>query len=616
MKFLCPSCKAKYQIADEKVIGRSVRMKCRQCGHLIEIQESVVGASTGSVLPPVASPSQLGAALRGPSDSGELRSGQLGSRAGQFSAKESGRRGLAVGTPAASLTTKPGGAPVARTAAVRPLSPAAVRPLSPAVSRFAAKTPTAAAGAAAPPARSRPEPRAVSKRDAGAQSGSRSGGGSPLVPQAKSDELATATAVSKAEASTSSKTESGARTTSLASPIDAALAPAVGASRQSGEALAEAFSSAVGASSSTVGEQHLGDEWYVGINDSPVGPIPLSELRVRATQGQVTIDSLVWRDGFEDWKPLRSFPELLAVVEEALSSIQTNQAPFVVPAVGAKNSAAVAGAPGVGVGARGVNDSNGIAAPPVVGQALIPVVSPQLSAEEIAAATGKPLHRGPKAAWIAVAGALALGLAIGFVFFKQAPAAPEIKYVEVERSSPVPASAAPSTSAVPEEAPVVASADQIKGTPRKVVANEVKPSAENPATAAQQSGGLKGLSGLRAPGTQHGPSESGATQSASSGQTLDSATLQKNVSRYTPSVRRSCWQPALDSRAPDAPTVARVSVKIDIAPSGNVSGVSSSGDPRGYRGLANCIESRVRNWTFPPSSGPTTVNVPFVFAAQ
>jgi TonB family protein len=81
-------------------------------------------------------------------------------------------------------------------------------------------------------------------------------------------------------------------------------------------------------------------------------------------------------------------------------------------------------------------------------------------------------------------------------------------------------------------------------------------------------------------------------------------------------VKRSCWQPALDSRAPDAPTGARVAVKIDIAPGGNVSGVSSSGDPRGYRGLATCIESRVRNWSFPPSSGATTVNVPFVFAAQ
>ena len=33
MKFLCGNCKAKYQIADEKVTGRTLRMKCRRCDH-------------------------------------------------------------------------------------------------------------------------------------------------------------------------------------------------------------------------------------------------------------------------------------------------------------------------------------------------------------------------------------------------------------------------------------------------------------------------------------------------------------------------------------------------------------------------------------------------------
>src|SRR5664279_3093981 len=54
MKFLCPSCKAKYQIADEKVAGRSVRMKCRKCGYVIQVS-SVAGlgdALPGSEPPP------------------------------------------------------------------------------------------------------------------------------------------------------------------------------------------------------------------------------------------------------------------------------------------------------------------------------------------------------------------------------------------------------------------------------------------------------------------------------------------------------------------------------------------------------------------------------------
>ena len=41
MKFLCDQCKAKYQIADDKVAGKTVKMKCRKCGHLIEVRAAV-----------------------------------------------------------------------------------------------------------------------------------------------------------------------------------------------------------------------------------------------------------------------------------------------------------------------------------------------------------------------------------------------------------------------------------------------------------------------------------------------------------------------------------------------------------------------------------------------
>src|SRR5450755_475634 len=56
MKFLCPSCKAKYQIADEKVAGRSVRMKCRKCGYVIQVS-SVAGL--GDALPGSEPPSPM-----------------------------------------------------------------------------------------------------------------------------------------------------------------------------------------------------------------------------------------------------------------------------------------------------------------------------------------------------------------------------------------------------------------------------------------------------------------------------------------------------------------------------------------------------------------------------
>ncbi|QQR90076.1 MAG: zinc-ribbon domain-containing protein [Myxococcales bacterium] len=45
MKFLCNHCKAKYQISDDRVAGRTLRMKCRKCGHDIIIRGAFAPSS-------------------------------------------------------------------------------------------------------------------------------------------------------------------------------------------------------------------------------------------------------------------------------------------------------------------------------------------------------------------------------------------------------------------------------------------------------------------------------------------------------------------------------------------------------------------------------------------
>ena len=52
MKFVCESCQAKYQIGDEKVAGKTVRMKCRRCGHEIRVRAPDAGEA-----PPLEAPS-------------------------------------------------------------------------------------------------------------------------------------------------------------------------------------------------------------------------------------------------------------------------------------------------------------------------------------------------------------------------------------------------------------------------------------------------------------------------------------------------------------------------------------------------------------------------------
>jgi hypothetical protein len=61
-------------------------------------------------------------------------------------------------------------------------------------------------------------------------------------------------------------------------------------------------------------------EWHVSVNDVPIGPIRLEELAHKVDAGAVSEYSLVWRDGFEEWRPLAAVPELMSLLYERRSS--------------------------------------------------------------------------------------------------------------------------------------------------------------------------------------------------------------------------------------------------------------------------------------------------------
>jgi predicted Zn finger-like uncharacterized protein len=183
LKFLCDNCKAKYQIADEKVAGKTVRMKCRKCGHQIEVRAAVTETSVSTSLPsPPATP--------GGSDA---------------------PRPVAKSSLATSLS------------AAKPRAPTGQHPQAPA---------SALAGAFQRTVHDAPQ-------------------SVPFPQQASALELS------------------------------------------------------------------VTDEWYVAINGVPVGPVRISELRRKAASGAVTEESLCWQEGLEEWRPVRSIPELAAIVREA-----------------------------------------------------------------------------------------------------------------------------------------------------------------------------------------------------------------------------------------------------------------------------------------------------------
>jgi predicted Zn finger-like uncharacterized protein len=69
-------------------------------------------------------------------------------------------------------------------------------------------------------------------------------------------------------------------------------------------------------------------EWHVSINDVPIGPIRLEEMGHKIDAGAVSEYSLVWRDGFEEWRPLATVPELMALLHERRHSGPPSRSTF------------------------------------------------------------------------------------------------------------------------------------------------------------------------------------------------------------------------------------------------------------------------------------------------
>jgi predicted Zn finger-like uncharacterized protein len=569
MKFLCENCKAKYQIADDKVAGRTVRMKCRKCGHMIEVEASVTETSVAAKIP---------------TEDGPKASTGVSPTQGAVQA-------AASGTP--------------------PLRPPP-RPTTGAVPMRPGNAPTPA-----PLVRPTPQPDAA-------------------------PDSALAGAFSKAVAAPPKEDPSS---------VSAAMA-------------------VLSSSSST-------EEWYVGINGVPVGPVRLSELRRKAAGGAVTEDSLVWREGFEEWVPLRTFPELLAMLKESASSGRTSLTPAPPTAAPAPRSL------GPPVGARTPTPAPAVRPSPVMPTPrpaiaasatarsnVVPITSRRATAEKIEGALDEDIkfesepapapapapapssessplpsfetttaapgptqevrhsriaeriaesRRAHPALWIiAVLVGILVGMGVMILLLPNATNKPAVAQAPTPTvSAAAPASSSPTAAAAENEGtttigPIEVSGAVAKGSSGGTKGAKVTDTTTAGGPAAPLSTSLTGLGGLV--GGPSGPS-GGSSQGSSGGNQLATADLERVVQSHRAFVKRQCWDSALSARAPNSPSSARVSANITVARDGNVQSVNTSGGD-GYPGLSSCVQSQVRSWKFPASDGSTTFTVPFVFAAQ
>ncbi|MGH7286330.1 MAG: GYF domain-containing protein [Polyangiaceae bacterium] len=563
MRFLCDQCKAKYQISDDKIAGKTVRMKCRKCGHMIEVRAEVTETSVANAAP-------------------------------------------------AAVAAKAGGAGTPRPAGVKPAPP---RKLA---------TSLTSSGPARTPA-----------------------------PAAHPSALA------------------GAFQRNVATnPATSSVRPPPGSADDS-SALDMLSASA--------------NPWYVAINGVPVGPVRLSEIRKKAASGLVTETSLVWQEGLEEWRQVKTFPELASIVREAAASGRPS---LVAPPPDGRGSMAPrppAAAPAarnnvVPIASRRAapealsDDDLEIAdgdatrvdfgpshaaspgdyalanarpslvapdpfaapaapmarayAPVVVAphmQAPGPMANPyaptvQAASQASMASIASPLSIAPPAprrrdvnyfGIAMIGGAIAFGVAGAVVgvplYFRSKAAAPAAS------ASAVATNAAPSGSIATGDLPPVGTEPVDSAAPAE--------SGGKVATAGgHASGGGHPISGggtkavdpsiadlLR--GGSGGPTVGGgAGPSGGGGSSLSTSEIEGVVNNRKTGITRTCWE-----RNNSNLSNANVTCHITIAANGTVSSSQADGsDPV----VAKCIEQQVKGWTFPPSSGSTRVDLPFHFVRQ
>lgn len=536
MKFLCDQCKAKYQIADEKVVGKTVRMKCRKCGHLIEVRAAVTESSVVS-LPPTGS-------------------GGMGS------------------------------------------APPAKPPPKPAPPR---STPLAASLTSARPAAPKPD------------------------------------------------------------RLPSTLAGAFKTTVQHEEEVSAPFD---------MSELSPTDDWYVAINGVPVGPIRVGEIRRKASLGAVTVESLVWQEGLDEWRPLRSFAELAAIVREAAATGRGSMTP---PPSDARSSvpapptrplssrpAAPSAMPRTTLPRPTAPPRNNVVPitsrlataerieegePPVVAARPSPFLAPPAQASPVVSLAPDPFavppmssptsgtaaviadtaapgqsvpERGRKSTpWMAiamVAMAIAFGVTAGIAIFLRPSPPPQPPAGQVlVPAAPVGPSPAPSVTATES---VGASATAAVPALVKTTGAGVGGPSAPPRAAPIPSPSTMGTTGrpldlhsLTANTSIAPTDEPGAGDNAStSGQCISQAQILQVYGQHQVGVRRMCWDRNQNTR----PTVS-VSVSMTIATDGSAQSVVATGDDLA---VAKCIENDVRGWHFQPMGCSQRVNIPFKFVRQ
>jgi hypothetical protein len=414
-----------------------------------------------------------------------------------------------------------------------------------------------------------------------------------------------------------------------------------------------------------------GDDWYVAVNGVPVGPIRIAEVRRKAALGAVTEDSLVWQEGLDEWRPLRTFPELAATVREAALSGRASMTPppsearpsiAPPPRTGATRPITASVAPAA---ARVASVRPNQLVAPLARSNVVPITSRLATAEKLeeppqAAPPRSPFVPPATAPVVAAAAAVSPASILGAAAVSSTAAATP---TEVRRNRPVPWIAigmvlmcvafgtimglnaigvlGPRSSSTPAIAAAAGSAPGPSAAPSAVTPPAISAAAADsvaPAPVATAPSGAAALKNLVATAGPKSPAAAtaAATPSATgrsldlhglagsttiaptddmnsdgpkaAGQCFSEGQVSQVIGQHQVAIRRACWERNASNKSS-----ANVSVSLTIGADGTAQNVSASGDDPT---VAHCIENDVRNWRFPSMGCSQKIAVPFKFVRQ
>jgi predicted Zn finger-like uncharacterized protein len=367
------------------------------------------------------------------------------------------------------------------------------------------------------------------------------------------------------------------------------------------------------------------DEWHVGINEVPVGPMRREEIARKLAAGTVHPDSLAWREGLDDWLPIRNIPELAVLCAPGMSIAPPplHAPPLHSPAqrtelgpIGGRAGASPAYAMEDWAQVAPISDPN----PSQVS------INPMLGAPAVERRSGMPSI----SLIFALAGGFALLMTVVAIFGarwlqggqqQQAPVAAADVPASAAAPAPAPA-AAPAPSAAPAQGDQGAVPEMViglediqqgdaRGTtrPRTPQAGGSTGKQSKKELTAEQKAMLERMGGGDAPSNLNiGSSAVGAAPAKAAGGSLTQGDISKVVLRGRVNLQR-CYETAL--RGSGSSDTVRLDVELTITAAGNATNIKTGG--QGLPGMAQCIERTVRMWRFPSSSDATQTKFPLVF---